>query len=100
MMPMMANAAADAEERGDDRQPHRQHRAEGDQEDDDGGGDAEELAGELLLLDEEVAAELDLQACRQGELLPELADRFPVLDVLLVVAVGEIELRVGNLPIL
>ena len=41
----MANADADAEQRGDDGQAHGDDRAEGDEQDDDGGEDADGLAG-------------------------------------------------------
>src|SRR4029453_4052359 len=91
--------AADAEERGQDRQPHRQQRAERHQEDDDGGADTDELTRELGLLGKEVAAELDLQT-RLVDLLPEGADRLPALPVLLVSRVGEIELGVGDRAVL
>ena len=95
------DAAADAEQRGDDRQAHRQQRAEGDQQDDDGGDDADELAGELGLLGEDVAAELDLQALRQVDLLPELAGPpSPSSMYSSLLAVGEVDLGVGDLAVL
>ena len=53
---------AETEERGADRQPHRQHRPEGQDEDDDGGDDAVDLALGQLELAERVAAVLDGQA--------------------------------------
>ena len=73
---------AEAEQGGADRQAHREHRAEGEDQDDDGGDDAEQLALGQLELGEQVAAVLDLHA-RWGllfvaEVLDLLAE---VLDV-------------------
>src|SRR3990172_4635493 len=92
-------ATTDAEQRGQDRQPHGEERAEGDEEDDDRGDEADDLAGELGLLREEVAAKLHLQALRRLGLyrLVQVFDHLGIIDVLLVVAVGEVDLRVGNL---
>ena len=58
-------ADAEAEQGGADRQAHRQHRTEGEDQDDDGGDDAEDLALGQLELAEEVTAVLDLQTRRR-----------------------------------
>jgi len=89
------SAAADAEERGDDREAHRQQRPEGDEEDDHRGRDADELAREVRLCREDEAAQLDLQA-RDIDLVTEVLDRARVVGVLLVPAVGEVDLGVGD----
>ena len=59
---------AEAEQGDADREAHRQHRAEGQDQDDDGGDDAEQLALGQLELGERVTAVLDLHA-RWGLLL-------------------------------
>ena len=66
-----AEADAEREQRGDDRQPHRHHRAEGDQQDHDRrqqadreGGVAAFFFGADFL--DRLAAELDLQAVAVG----------------------------------
>jgi len=54
--------AADAEQRRDDRQAHREHRAEADQQDDRGRGDADALGGPAvgrLRQIDHVAAEIE-----------------------------------------
>ena len=56
----MAVAQPETEQGGADRQAHRQHRTEGDDQDDDGGEDAVHLALGKLELGEQVAAVLDL----------------------------------------
>ena len=56
----IAVAHAESEQGGADRQAHRQHRSEGDDQDDDGGKDAVDLALGQLELGEQVAAVLDL----------------------------------------
>ena len=54
-------------ERGDDRQAHRHHRAEGDEQHDDGDADADQLAARRLLRQQgERAGELDLHAAGAG----------------------------------
>ena len=54
-------------QRGDDRQAHRDHRAEGDQQHDDGDADADQLAARVLLREQgERAGELDLHAVGRG----------------------------------
>ena len=65
---------AEAEQGDADRQAHRQHRAEGEDQDDDGGDDAVDLALRQLELAEQVAAVLDLQAL-DGGVVAELLDR-------------------------
>ena len=57
-----ADAAEQPEDRGAEREAHRQHRPEGDEEDDDGGEEAERLAGRELELGEQLAAVLDGEA--------------------------------------
>ena len=79
-------ADAKTEQGGADRQPHRQHRAEGQDQDDDGGDDAEDLALGQLELAEEVTAVLDRQALDRRLLLTELLDRVAQLGDLLEVA--------------
>ena len=87
-------AEADAGERGADRQAHRQHRAEGDDEDDDGEREAEQLGRRLLELGEEVAAELDAHALLlRHQLLDLVADLGGAREV---DVLGEVHRRVGD----
>ena len=60
---------ADAEQRGHDRQAHREQRSEREQQDEDRGEDADRLARGLRLVGEHRAAELDLQTGRVRALL-------------------------------
>ena len=65
--PTRGGADEDAHERGDDRQPHRDHGAEGDQQHDDGDADADQLAARRLLRElGERTGELDLHAAGAG----------------------------------
>ena len=92
----IAVAQAEAEQGGADRQTHRQHRAEGDDQDDDGGKDAVDLALRKLELGEQVAAVLDLDAFDRREPVSGVADLLAVFDQLLERAIGNVELHEGD----
>ena len=87
---------AEAEQGGADRQAHRQHRTEGQDEDDDGGDDAEiSLSGQLELA-EQVTAVLDRQALDGRLLLAEVLDLLAEVGDLLEASVGDVELGEGD----
>ena len=85
------DAGAEPEQRGDDRQAHRDHRSERDEQDDDGGEEAERLALGHLELGEHVAAVLDRQPV-DVDVVAELLDLVAEVDELLVLEVGDLEL--------
>ena len=69
-----AEADADAEERDEDRQSHRQHRTERDEQDHDGGEDADELRrAEPAVLLEHAPTERDADTAAVG-VVGEVAD--------------------------
>jgi hypothetical protein len=85
---------ADAEQRHADRQTHREHRPEGNDEDDDGEREAEELGRRLFELCEEEATELDSHALDVGDLIANLVGdlrRAREVDVL-----GQVHRGVGD----
>ncbi len=59
--PRQRGAETDAGEGDPDRQPHGEHRPEGEDQDDDGEGDSEELRAGHLELGEDLTADLDLE---------------------------------------
>ena len=98
--PTSADADAEAEQGGADRQAHREHRAEGEDQDDDGGEDAEHLALGQLELGEEVAAVLDLQPVDGVLLVAEVLDLLAEVRDLVEAAVGDVELGEGDRAVL
>ena len=87
-----AGADAETEQRRADRQAHRQHRAEGQQQDDHGGEDAEDLALGEREAGEHLAAVLDLQSWWTHDLVAERLDLVGQLDRRALAALGDAEL--------
>ena len=92
-------ADAESEQGRADRQPHRQHRTEGQDEDDDGGDDAVDLALRELELAERITAVLDGQPLDAGVLLAVVLDLRAEVEDLLEPLVGDVELGVGDVTL-
>ena len=90
------DAGADAEQRGADRQPHREHRPERDQQDDHGGEQPDRLAGAADRVGgEHVAAVLDRQPL-DVDLVSVGLDLLAGVEEVLRRPVGEVQLGVRD----